>query len=170
MAGVTGAGVTGASPLHRGLPGAVLFCCNLNRVRSPMAEGLMKLWFGHAVYVDSCGLHTGTRRDTLPPGADPFAIAVMDERGVELGRHRPKNFNDLEDTSFDVVVSLSPEAHHRAGELARRRAIDVEYWPTLDPTLASGQREVVLQAYRDVRDGLERRIRARFGEIPTFGG
>ena len=130
----------------------------------------MKLWFGQAVYVDSCGLHTGTRRDNLPFAADPFAVAVMDELGGDLSRHRPKNFNDLEDDSFDLVVSLSPEAHHRAGEMARGRAIEVEYWPTLDPTLVSGQRNVMLQAYRDVRDRLEKRIRARFGEVRTFGG
>ena len=130
----------------------------------------MKLWFGQAVYVDSCGLHTGTRRDNLPFVADPFAVAVMDELGGDLSRHRPKNFNDLEDDSFDLVVSLSPEAHHRAGEMARGRAIEVEYWPTLDPTLVSGQRNVMLQAYRDVRDRLEKRIRARFGEVRTFGG
>jgi protein-tyrosine-phosphatase len=164
------AGVTAAARIHRGLPGAVLFSCNLNRVRSPMAEGLMKLHFGDAVYVDSCGLHTGTRRDTMPPGPDPFAVAVMDELGIDLTRHRPKNFDDLEDASFDVVISLSPEAHHRAGELARRRAIDVEYWPTLDPTLVTGQREQMLGAYRDVRDALEKRLRARFGEVRTFGG
>jgi protein-tyrosine-phosphatase len=164
------AGVTTAARLHRGLPGAVLFSCNLNRVRSPMAEGLMKLYFGDAVYVDSCGLHTGTRRDTMPPGPDPFAVAVMDEMGVDLSRHRPKNFNDLEDTSFDVVISLTPEAHHRAGELARARAIEVEYWPMLDPTLVTGQREQMLNAYRDVRDALEKRLRARFGGVRTFGG
>jgi protein-tyrosine-phosphatase len=164
------AGVTAPARKSRGLPGAVLFSCNLNRVRSPMAEGLMKLYFGDAVYVDSCGLHTGTRRDTIPPGPDPFAVAVMDERGVDLARHRPKNFDDLEDSSFDVVISLTPEAHHRAGELARRRAIEVEYWPTLDPTLVIGQREQMLDAYRSVRDALERRLRARFGEVRTFGG
>ena len=164
------AGVTAAARTQRGLPGAVLFSCNLNRVRSPMAEGLMKLHFGDAVYVDSCGLHTGTRRDTLPAGADPFAVAVMDELGFDLSRHKPKNFNDLEDTSYDVVISLTPEAHHRAGELARRRAIEVEYWPTLDPTLVTGQREQMLNAYRDVRDALEKRLRARFGGIRTFGG
>lgn len=130
----------------------------------------MKLHFGGAVYVDSCGLHTGTARDRALPGIDPFAAAVMDELGVDLSRHRPKNFNDLEDASFDVVISLTPEAHHRAGELARRRAVDVEYWPTLDPTLATGQREQMLSAYRDVRDSLERRLRTRFGGVRTFGG
>jgi protein-tyrosine-phosphatase len=162
--------MTARAPQHGGLPGAVLFCCNYNRVRSAMAEGLTKLWFGTAVYVDSCGLHTGTRRDVMPPGPDPFAVSVMDELGFDLSRHRPKNFDDLEDTSFDVIISLSPEAHHRAGEMSRGRAIDAEYWPTLDPTLASGSRDLVLQAYRDVRDGLENRIRARFGEVRTFGG
>jgi protein-tyrosine-phosphatase len=164
------AGVTARARINRGLPGAVLFSCNLNRVRSAMAEGLMKLHFGDAVYVDSCGLHTGTRRDALPAGPDPFAVAVMDELGVDLSRHRPKNFDDLEDASFDVVISLTPEAHHRAGELARRRAIELEYWPTLDPTLVTGQREHMLAAYRDVRDALEKRLRARFGEVRTFGG
>jgi protein-tyrosine-phosphatase len=164
------AGVMGLSPIHRGLPGSVLFACNLNRVRSPMAEGLMKLHFGDAVYADSCGLHARGPRDRRPAGADPFVVAVLDELGVDLSRHRPKNFEDLEDSSFDVVISLTPEAHHRAGELARGRAIDVEYWPIPDPTLVSGSREVMLQAYREVRDRLEQRIRDRFGKVRTFGG
>jgi protein-tyrosine-phosphatase len=162
--------LTGPSPARGSLPGSVLFFCNLNRVRSPMAEGLMRLHYGFAVFVDSCGLHVGSARDTLPAESDPFAIAVMDELGVDLSRRRPKNFKDLEDDSFDVVISLSPEAHHRAGEMARRRAIDIEYWPTLDPTLVTGQREQRLQAYREVRDGLEKRLRVRFGEVKTFGG
>lgn len=153
-----------------GLPGAVLFFCNYNRVRSPMAEGLMKRMFGQIVYVDSCGLHTGTKRDTNPPGADPFVVTVMDEVGVDLSRHRPKNVEDLEDLSYDVVISLAPEAHHRACEMARRRAMEVEYWPTLDPTQIVGQREQMLAAYRDVRDGIEKRLRDRFGVMVTFGG
>lgn len=164
------AGLIGEAPIHQGLPGAVLFACNYNRVRSPMAEGLMKRMFGPRVFVDSVGLHAHAVNDELGEHADPFAVAVMDELGVDLSRHRPKSFDDLEDASFDVVISLTPQAHHRAGEMARRRAIDVEYWPTLDPTLATGQREQMLQAYRDVRDGLERRIRERFGQVRTFGG
>ena len=147
------------------LPGAVLFACNLNRVRSPMAAGLMTRLFGTRVFVDSCGLRLDA--DTL---ADPFAVAVMDELGVDLTGHRSKTFDELEDESFDTVVSLSPEAHHRAGELARRRAVDLEYWPTHDPTLATGAREAVLDAYRAVRDGLEARIIRRFGQVRTFGG
>ena len=147
------------------LPGAVLFACNHNRVRSPMAEGLMKLMFGVRIYVDSCGL----RRDD-EPGADPFATAVMDELGVDLSRHRPKTFDELEDDNFDVIVSLTPEAQHRAVELARTRALELEYWPTPDPTLALGPREWVLDAYRATRDGLATRIRDRFGRNPSFGG
>ena len=147
------------------LPGAVLFACNHNRVRSPMAEGLMKLMFGVRVYVDSCGL----RRDD-EPGADPFAAVVMDELGVDLSRHRPKTFDDLEDDNFDVIVSLTPEAQHRAVELARTRALALEYWPTQDPTLALGARETVLEAYRATRDGLAARVRERFGKSASFGG
>ncbi|MBQ1542300.1 low molecular weight phosphatase family protein [Caulobacter sp. CCUG 60055] len=146
------------------LPGAVLFACNFNRVRSPMAEAMMKLRFGDRVFVDSCGL----KRDGGE--ADPFVLAALDEVGVDLARHRSKTFDDLEDGSFDLVISLTPEAHHRAVELSRGRAAEIEYWPTLDPTLASGSREQMLDAYRQVRDGLQDRILGRFGRPATFGG
>jgi protein-tyrosine-phosphatase len=147
------------------LPGAVLFTCNFNRVRSPMAERLMKLMYGTQVYVDSCGLRPD--EETEP---DPFAVAVMDELGADMRAHRPKTFDDLEDESFDVVISLTPEAQHRAVELARHHAVELEYWPTQDPTLAMGSREAVLAAYREARDALAARIRARFGKPATFGG
>src|SRR6516165_8237742 len=111
------------------LPGAVLFACNHNRVRSPMAEGLMKLMHGDRVFVQSCGV----RRDE-DDAPDPFVVAVMDELGVDISRHRPRTFDELEDDNFDLVVSLTPEAQHRSVELARRNAVDLEYWPTHDPT------------------------------------
>ena len=123
----------------------------------------MRLIYGDRIYVDSCGLKAGE-------GIDPFAAAVMDELGVDLSAHVAKSFEDLEDGSFDLVVSLTPEAQHRAVELARGRAVDIEYWPIHDPTLATGSREAVLGAYRDVRDELRRRIEARFGKPSTFGG
>jgi protein-tyrosine-phosphatase len=145
------------------LPASVLFACNFNRVRSPIAEGLMKLMFGDRVYVESCGL----KRDDEP---DPFAAAVMDELGVDLTGHRPKTFDDLEEDSFDLVISLTPEAHHRALELARGRAVEIDYWPTPDPTLVLGAREEVMAAYRELRDRLAAKIRQRFGATPTFGG
>jgi protein-tyrosine-phosphatase len=151
------------------LPGAVLFACNFNRVRSPMAEGLARRLYGSRLFVDSVGLRP-------PPGGwegegvDPFVAAVMDELGVDLAGRHAKTFDDLEDESFDLVVSLTPEAHHRAIELTRGHATEVEYWPTLDPTLATGPRESVLAAYREVRDSLEARLLARFGPVRTFGG
>ncbi len=148
-----------------GLPGAVLFACGMNRVRSPMAAGLLRRMLGTRVFVDSCGVRSD------PGGwSDPFVAAVMDEMGVDMSLHSPKTFDDLEDESFDVVVSLTPEAHHRAGEIARGRAVSLEYWPTFDPTLVTGSRDQMLGAYREVRDGLEARIRARFPHSPTFGG
>jgi protein-tyrosine-phosphatase len=146
------------------LPGAVLFACNFNRVRSPMAEGLMKLMFGAQVYVDSCGLRLD---DEETP--DPFVVAVMDELGVDVSRHRPKTFDAVDD-SFDLVVSLTPEAQHRAVELARHNAVELEYWPTHDPTLTLGPRDAALAAYRETRDALAARIRERFGRAATFGG
>ena len=145
------------------LPGAVLFACNWNAVRSPMAAALMRSLHGRQVFVDCCGLRAGE-------ATDPFAAAVMDEVGLDLTGHKPKRFEDLEDGSFDVVVSLTPQAQHRAVELSRGRAVDLEYWPTLDPTLETGSREQRLEAYRQVRDGLRRRLLDRFGRPATFGG
>lgn len=147
------------------LPGAVLFACTLNRVRSPMAEGLMKRMFGNRVFVDSCGLRP--EDDGL---GDPFVTVVMDELGVDVSKHKPKSFDQLGDNSFDLVVSLSPEAQHRAVEMSRGRAVDIEYWPTHDPTLVVGTRDTMLEAYREVRDRLEARILERFGQVRTFGG
>jgi protein-tyrosine-phosphatase len=149
------------------LPGAVLFACNFNQVRSPMAEALLKLMVGTSIFVDSCGLKQARLQDEdgdeVPARADPFAAAVMAELGCDLSLHRPKTFADLDDSSFDLVISLTPEAQHRSVELARGRAADIEYWPTQDPTLIDGSREARLTAYREVRDALARRIAERFG-------
>jgi protein-tyrosine-phosphatase len=147
------------------LPGAVLFACGINRVRSPMAEGVMKRLYGQTIFADSCGL----RRDPQSE-PDPFVMAVMDEIGVDLSHHHPKTFDDIEDGSFDLIISLTPEAHHRAGEMARGRAMEVEYWPTFDPTLASGSRDQVLEAYRAVRNDLAARIKSRFPQAKAIGG
>jgi protein-tyrosine-phosphatase len=149
----------------RKTPGAVLFACNLNRVRSPMAEALLKRFAGNSIYVDSCGLKHPRPWDDAQgeaAGVDPFTQAVMSELGCDLTGHRAKTFEDLEDESFDLVISLTPESQHRAVELARGRAAEIEYWPTFDPTLAEGSREARLDAYREVRDALARRIAERF--------
>jgi protein-tyrosine-phosphatase len=136
------------------LPGSVLFCCTLNALRSPMAEGLFKLLYNRRIFVDSVGVRAGE--------LDPFAVMVMDEIGIDISRHRSKSFDNLEDTSFDLIISLSPEAHHRALELTRTMACEVEFWNTFDPSIIEGSREVRLDAYREVRDTLMRRIRERF--------
>ncbi len=138
----------------RDLPDAVLFACTRNSVRSPMAEGLLKHLLGHRIYVDSVGVR--------PAEIDPFVIEVMDELGIDLSNHRGKDFEGLEDTSYDLIVSLSPEAQHQAVELTRTMACEVEFWNTLDPTIIEGNRETRLQAYREVRDTLKKRIEARF--------
>jgi protein-tyrosine-phosphatase len=149
-------------------PAAVLFACNLNRVRSPMAEALLKRLVGDRIFVDSCGLKHPASADDEDDGAglkiDPFARAVMAEVGCDLSDHRAKTFDELEDASFDLVISLTPESQHRAVELARGRAAEIEYWPTFDPTLADGSREARLAAYREVRDALAARIAERFRE------
>lgn len=144
------------------LPGSVLFCCTLNALRSPMAEGIMKMLHGKQVFIDSVGIRAGE--------LDPFAVVAMDEIGIDIGRHRPKTFDNLDDSSFDLIISMSPEAHHRALEMTRTMACEVEFWNTFDPSLIEGSREVRLDAYREVRDQLMRRIRQRFpaGLVPAF--
>ncbi len=136
------------------LPDAVLFACTRNSVRSPMAEGLLKHLLGHRIYVDSVAVRAGE--------IDPFVIEVMDELGIDLSKHRGKDFESLEDTSYDLIVSLSPQAQHQAVELTRTMACDVEFWNTFDPTLIEGNRETRIQAYREVRDTLKKRIEDRF--------
>jgi protein-tyrosine-phosphatase len=143
-------------------PQAVLFACGLNSVRSPMAAALFKHLFGRVTYVGSAGVRKGE--------LDPFAVAAMEEIGLDIAKHRPITFEELEDfegLNFDLIVTLAPEAHHRALELTRRLALDVEYWPTPDPTIAEGNREQRLESYRGVRDQLLTRIRRRFGPPPA---
>jgi protein-tyrosine-phosphatase len=147
--------------LAEDIPSAVLFACSENSIRSPMAAGLMKHLYGTKVFVSSAGVRAGE--------LDPFVEAVMAEIGIDLSKHKAQSFDELEDTSFDVVVSLSPEAHHRALELTRTMAINVEYWPTQDPSAVSGSREQMLNAYRAVRDGLKTRIISRFGTLAARG-
>lgn len=124
-----------------------------------MAEALARRFLGRSVHLASAGIRPG-----LP---NPFAIAVLDEIGIDLSRHRPQTFEDLEETSFDLIITLSPEAHHRALEFTRSMAVDVNYWPTFDPTAIEGSRNTVLDAFRAVRDSLAARIEAEFGHRPT---
>ncbi len=138
-------------------PLAVLFACGLNSVRSPVAAGLFAQMFGRTIYVGSAGVRKGE--------LDPFAVAVMAEIGIDISRHKPITFEELEDLeglNFDLIITLSPEAHHRALELTRTSAVDVEYWPTPDPTDVEGSREQRLDAYRAVRDQLLEHLRQRF--------
>jgi len=120
-----------------------------------MAAAILRYLMGKRIYVRSAGVRPGE--------PDPFAIAVMDEIGIEITRHQPRSIEELEDTSFDLIITLAPEAHHKALELTRTNAVEVEYWPTMDPSATTGNREQVLSAYRAVRDQLFERIKARFG-------
>ena len=143
--------------LPRDLPGAVLFVCSMNAVRSPMAAAILRHLAAGRCYVVSAGVRAG--------GPDPFATEVMNEIGIDIASHRPATLEDLHDTSFDLIVTLSPEAHHQALELTRTMAVDVEYWPTVDATVMLGHeaRAQTLMHYREVRDKLFERIRKRFG-------
>ena len=152
------------APLARN-PQAVLFACGQNSVRSPMAASLLQQMFPQGLYVRSAGVKKGE--------LDPFAVAVMAELGQDISGHKPQTFEELEDwegLNFDLIITLSPEAHHKALELTHTIAADVEYWPTPDPTSTEGSREQKLAAYREVCDGLLMRIRRRFAKVAAASG
>ena len=152
-------------PARTRTPQAVLFACGLNSVRSPMAASLLQQMFPQALYVKSAGARKGE--------LDLFAVAVMAELGQDISGHKPLTFEELEDwegLNFDLIITLSPEAHHKALELTRTHAVDVEYWPTHDPTGTEGNREQKLQAYREVCDTLSMRIRKRFSKAGAASG
>ena len=136
------------------LPSAVLFACTLNAIRSPMAAAIMHHHYGHKIYVASCGIAAGD--------PDPFVGMIMDEIGIDLKKHRPHSFEDLEDSAFDLLITLSPEAKSRADQMSRTMAIEVENWVIADPSITQGSREQILEAYRSVRDDLVKKIIERF--------
>ncbi len=143
------------------LPGSVLFCCDYNAVRSPMAEGLMKKYYGFDTYVQSAGVKNDLE-------IDGFSIAVCQELGVELSRHKSRSFDEMEQwgddlSGFDLVIALSPASQRRALELTRFFHLDVEYWPILDPTGLGETREAKLASYRQARDQISEKLIERFG-------
>ncbi|MBS9715913.1 low molecular weight phosphatase family protein [Pseudohalocynthiibacter aestuariivivens] len=147
------------------LPQSILFCCDYNAVRSPMAEGLMKKYYGQSTYVQSAGVKSDL-------DIDGFSIAVCKEMDVELSRHRSRSFDEMEEwgddlSGFDLVVALSPASQRRALELTRYYHLDVEYWPILDPTGLGETREAKLVAYRQARDQISDQLIAHFGPPRT---
>ncbi len=149
----------------QGIPQSILFCCDHNAVRSPMAEGLMKQLYGQRAYVQSAGVHNDLE-------IDGFAVAVSAEKGVELARHRSRSFDEMIEwgddlAGFDLIVALSPASQRAALELTRYAHTDVEYWAIMDPTGLGESRDTKLQAYRQTRDQILNRMVERFGLPPT---
>lgn len=134
-------------------PGAILFMCGMNAIRSPIAEAIARSILPSNTYIRSAGVRAGER--------DPFVDVVLEEIGLSLGRHMPKTLDELEDDYFDLIITLSPQAHHAALELTRANAVEVVYWPTMDPTGETGGREQILDAYREVRDHISALIESR---------
>ncbi|MDE0523557.1 MAG: low molecular weight phosphatase family protein [Boseongicola sp.] len=150
-------------------PTSVLFCCDHNAVRSPMAEGMMKKFYGQEIYVQSAGVYNDME-------IDGFSIAVCEEIGIELARHRSRSFDEMQDwgddlAAFDLVVALSPASQRRALELTRYFHLEVEYWPVLDPTGLGEARDEKLKSYRETRDQIRARMLERFGPptVPPAG-
>ena len=149
--------------MNNSLPQSILFCCDHNAVRSPMAEGIMKKLYGTGTYVQSVGVINDLE-------IDGFSIAVCDEIGVELSRHRSRSFDEMERwgddlSSFDLIVALSPASQRRALELTRLFHLTVEYWPILDPTGIGETREMKLVSYRQTRDQILNKLRQKWGQF-----
>jgi Protein-tyrosine-phosphatase len=152
------AGDGGTASIH-----SVLFVCKYNAIRSPMAEALARHHFGRSIYIQSAGVMKGR--------TDPLAVAVLQEKGIDIAGHEPRTLSELHDSegiNFDLIVTLSPEAHHAALELTRAMAVNVEYWPTFDPTAVHGSPEQEIDAYRQVRDALDQNIRQRLSSRPLW--
>ena len=136
---------------------AVLYVCAMNAIRSPMAEAITKHYFERSIYVKSAGVRKGE--------PDGFVGAVLEEIGIASGQHEPITIEDLADwegLNFDLIVTLSPEAHHAALELTRTLSVDIEYWAMPDPSVAEGNRAAKLDAYRALRDRLSDYILGRY--------
>ena len=149
--------------MNLSLPQSILFCCDHNAVRSPMAEGIMKKLYGTGTYVQSVGVINDLE-------IDGFSIAVCDEIGVELSRHRSRSFDEMERwgddlSSFDLIVALSPASQRRALELTRLFHLTVEYWAILDPTGIGETRETKLVSYRQTRDQILSKLRKNWGQF-----
>ncbi len=143
------------------LPGSILYCCDHNAIRSPMAEGMMKKFYGRQSYVQSAGVKNDQE-------IDGFAVAVCKEIDVELSAHRSRSFEEMREwgddlSAFDLVIALSPASQRLALELTRLYHLDIEYWPIMDPSGLAEGREAKLTAYRATRDQLQERMIARFG-------
>lgn len=137
------------------LPNSVLFVCNFNSVRSPMAEAIAKYHCGNKIYIDSFGVSEKLTK------INPFVVSVMEEAGIDISGHKAKDYDDLIDTSFDLIIALSPQAHKKALELTENDATDVEYWPVEDPTKVLGNRDSIMSAFRALRDDLYAKIKTR---------
>ena len=135
-------------------PNSVLFVCGMNAIRSPMAQYLTKKHFGKRIFTASAGVYAGN--------IDGFVLQVMEEVGIDISAHKPITLEDLNDNFFDLIITLSPEAHHCGLDWASEQAVDVEYWPTMDPSTVAGSRQQVVDAYRSTRDSLNERVQKRF--------
>ena len=149
--------------MKESLPQSILFCCDHNAVRSPMAEGIMKKLYGTGTYVQSVGVINDLE-------IDGFSIAVCEEIDVELSRHRSRSFDEMEKwgddlSSFDLIVALSPASQRRALELTRLFHLTVEYWPILDPTGIGETREMKLVSYRQSRDQIVNKLKEKWGQF-----
>lgn len=137
------------------MPKSVLFVCNMNQIRSPMAEFLTKELFGDKIYAQSAGIYAGDE--------DGFMQAVMEERGIDATSHEPETLQQLEDSYVDLVITLTSQAHEGTVEFFKNQPVDIEFWETENPSIAVGKRDIVLAAYRKTREQLEARIKVRFG-------
>ena len=135
---------------------SVLYVCSMNSTRSPMAEEITKMLYGDKIFSQSAGAKTGEYNG--------FAVEVMNELGVSMENHVPRAIEELESGYYDLIVTLSEEAHEKTMEIASDQAVTIEYWPTNDPTIVTGNREQILNAHRQVRDGLRKKIKEKLGK------
>ena len=137
------------------MPKKILFACNMNSVRSPMAAALLRQAAGDRAIVDSAGVYEG--------GLDPFVEIVMKDLGVSMEHHEPKAIADVDLSDVEAVVALTPEAAVEVRRYLPRESI--EFWDIENPSDERGGRDAIIAAYQRVRDQLAEKLRRRFPDL-----
>ena len=139
---------------------SVLFCCNYNSVRSPMAEGIFKKLIDQRIFVQSAGVF-----DTLE--IDGFTVKVCDEINVKLSKHRVRSLKEMEKEGgftggFDLVVALTKESLEEVRKYSRYSSVMIEDWIVEEPVKDENDINQTIGSYRNTRDIILKKINERF--------
>lgn len=132
----------------------VLFICQLNSVRSPMAEGLLRKRLGDKINVTSCGL--------TPDDPNDFMLTIMKEVGIDMSGHEPLGLVDIKDETFDRIIAFTEGAKAGAEAFLDDRHPEIELWAVPNPGEGSLDVRALLNNYRAIRSNIDARLGREF--------